>query len=115
MAYQRSSNEGVYLGCYPGLFYKSNNTVKWKAVGTKLPFTPINFIYLNYDKEKVTIGTYRSIWENDLYENNAPKANIALSKNILNTEGTDADEEDASQMKIYFYDNSCNKSKGRQI
>lgn len=112
MAYQRGTNEGVYLGCYPGLFYKSKNTGSWKTVGTHLPHTPINFIYLNYDKEKIRLGTYRGIWENDLYETSAPKANIALSKNILSVEGEDADEEDANQMKIYFYDNSVIKGKG---
>ena len=112
MAFQRGSAEGVYLGCYPGLFYKSNNTVTWKSVGTHLPCTPVNFIYLNYDKEKIRLGTYRGIWENDLYETTAPKANIALSKKILSVEGTDADEEDANQMKIYFYDNSVVKGKG---
>ncbi len=112
MAFQRGTNEGVYLGCYPGLFYKSNTTGTWKTVGTHLPYTPINFIYLNYDKEKIRLGTYRGIWENDLYETTAPKANIALSKNVLSVEGEDADEEDADQMKVFFYDNSVVKGKG---
>jgi hypothetical protein len=115
MAFQRGTNEGVYLGCYPGLFYKSNTTGTWKTVGTHLPQTPVNFIFLNYDKEKIRLGTYRGIWENDLYETTAPKANIALSKNILSTEGTDADEEDPNQMKIYFYDNSVVKGKGAKF
>lgn len=112
MAYQRGTDNGVYLGCYPGLFYKSNSTGTWKTVGAHLPCTPINFIYLNYDKEKIRLGTYRGVWENDLYETTAPKANIALSKKILSVEGEDADEEDPNQMKIYFYDNSVVKGKG---
>lgn len=112
MAFQRGTDEGVYLGCYPGLFYKSNRTGTWKTVGTQIPHTPINFIALNYDKEKIRLGTYRGVWENDLYETTAPKANIALSKNILSIEGTDADEEDPNQMKIYFYDNSVINGKG---
>lgn len=115
MAYQRGTNEGVYLGCYPGLFYKSNNTGTWKTVGEYLPYTPINFIYLNYDKEKIRLGTYRGIWENDLYETTAPKANIALSKKTLSVEGTDSDEEDSDQMKINFYDNSVVKGKGAKF
>jgi hypothetical protein len=112
MAFQRGTEEGMYLGCNPGLFYKSNRTGSWKTVGTNMPHTPVNFIYLNYDKEKIRLGTYRGVWENDLYETASPKANIALSKNILSTEGTDADEEDPNQMKIYFYDNSVIKGKG---
>jgi photosystem II stability/assembly factor-like uncharacterized protein len=115
MAFQRGTNEGIYLGCYPGLFYKSNSTGTWKTVGTHLPQTPVNFISLNYDKEKIRLGTYRGIWENDLYETTAPKAGIALSKNILSVEGSDADEEDANQMKIYFYDNSVVKGKGAKF
>jgi len=112
MAYQRGTEDGVYLGCYPGLFYKSNHTGTWKTVGTHLPCTPINFIYLNYDKEKIRLGTYRGVWESDLYETTAPKANIALSKRVLSVEGEDADEEDPNQMKIYFYDNSVINGKG---
>lgn len=115
MAYQRGTDGGVYLGCYPGLFYKSNRTGTWKTVGAHLPHTPINFIYLNYDKEKIRLGTYRGVWENDFYETTAPKANIALSKRILSVEGTDADEEDPNQMKIYFYDNSVIKGKGAKF
>lgn len=115
IAYQRGTDEGVYLGCYPGLFYKSKHTATWKTAGINLPFTPINFIYLNYDKEKIRVGTYRGIWENDLYETTAPKANLALSKNVLSIEGTDADEEDPNQMKIYFYDNSVIKGKGARF
>ena len=115
MAYQRGSNSGVYLGCYPGLFYKSNNTGKWKTVGVNTPHTPINFIVLNYDKEKIRLGTYRGIWENDLYESSAPKANIAMSKNTVGVSGTDADEEDPDQMKIYFYDNSVLKGVGAKF
>ncbi len=115
MAYQRGSNGGVYLGCYPGLFYKSNNTGKWKSVGINMPHTPINFISLNYDKEKIRLGTYRGIWENDLYETSAPKANIAMSKNIVGVSGTDADEEDPNQMKIFFYDNSVIKGVGAKF
>lgn len=115
MAFQRGTDEGVYLGCYPGLFYKSNRTGTWKTVGTQIPHTPINFIALNYDKEKIRLGTYRGVWENDLYETTAPKANIALSKNILSIEGTDADEEDPNQMKIYFYDNSVINGKGAKF
>jgi photosystem II stability/assembly factor-like uncharacterized protein len=115
MAYQRGTNEGVYLGCYPGLFYKSSNTGTWKTVGEHLPYTPINFISLNYDKEKIRVGTYRGIWEHDLYETTAPKANIALSKRTLGVEGTDSDEEDSDQMKVYFYDNSVIKGKGAKF
>jgi PKD repeat protein len=80
-----------------------------------LPYTPINFISLNYDKEKIRVGTYRGIWENNLYETTAPKANIALSKKILGVEGTDSDEEDSDQMKVYFYDNSVIKGKGAKF
>jgi photosystem II stability/assembly factor-like uncharacterized protein len=112
MAYQRGTDGGVYLGCYPGVFYKSNTTKSWKTVGKDLPYTPVNFIYPNYDKEKIRIGTYRGVWENDLFETTAPLANIAMSKNMLAAYGTDADEEDPDQMRILFYDNSVIAGKG---
>lgn len=112
MAFQRGTNEGVYLGCYPGLFYKNGTMKQWATVGNDLPYTPVNFISLSYDKEKIRLGTYRGIWENDLYESSPPQAMIAMNRHILQIEGTDSDEEDADQMKITFFDNSVVKGKG---
>lgn len=105
MALQRGTNEGVYLGCEPGVFYKSRSMQSWMPVGKNLPYTPVNFIYLNYDKAKIRIGTYRGVWECDLYEDFAPQAMIAMNKNKVPSGESDA-------MKIFFYDHSAIKGKG---
>ncbi len=115
MAFQRGTNEGVYLGCYPGLFYKNASMKQWNAVGANIPYTPINFIAINYNNEKIRLGTYRGVWENDLFETTAPKAAIALNKNILKVDGVDSDEEDPNQLKISFYDFSVIKGKGAKF
>ena len=105
MALQRGTEEGVYLGCDPGVFYRSRNMQNWMPVGKSLPYSPVNFIYLNYDKAKIRVGTYRGVWECDLYEDFTPQALIAMNKNKL-----PAGESDG--MKIFFYDHSAIKGAG---
>jgi hypothetical protein len=105
LAYQRGTDDGIYLGCEPGVFYRSRQMNKWKEVGKELPYSPVNFIYLNYDKAKIRIGTYRGVWECDLYEDFHPRALISMDKNILPS-GTSDDR------KIFFYDHSAIKRIG---
>jgi photosystem II stability/assembly factor-like uncharacterized protein len=105
MALQRGTNEGIYLGCEPGVFYRSQSMNFWGAVGKNLPYTPTNFIYLNYDKAKIRIGTHRGVWECDLYEDFAPRALIAMNKNNLPSG-------ESESMKIFFHDHSAIKGKG---
>ncbi|MGV3764552.1 MAG: hypothetical protein ACO1NW_00415 [Chitinophagaceae bacterium] len=105
MALQRGTKNGLYLGCEPGVFYRSETAGKWKEVGTGLPYTPAHFISLNYDKAKIRIGTYRGIWECDFAEDFAPRALIALNKKALPSGRSD-------DMKVFFYDHSALKRTG---
>jgi photosystem II stability/assembly factor-like uncharacterized protein len=105
MALQRGTDEGIYLGCEPGVFYRNKSMGKWGTVGKDLPYTPVNFIYLNYDKAKIRIGTNRGVWECDLYEDFVPKALIAMNKNKLPSGETEP-------IKVFFYDHSAVKGKG---
>ncbi len=105
LAYQRGTNEGIYLGCEPGVFYRSRDMTKWSEVGKGLPYSPVNFISLNYDKAKIRIGTYRGVWENDMFEDFAPRAMIAMNKNSLPSGISD-------ERKIFFYDHSAIKREG---
>lgn len=105
LEYQRGTNDGIYLGCEPGVFYRSRNMNKWVTAGQGLPYSPANFIYLNYDKAKIRIGTYRGVWECGLFEESLPKAMIAMNKNILPSGNSD-------ERKIFFYDHSAIKREG---
>ncbi|ULQ55477.1 hypothetical protein KJS94_12570 [Flavihumibacter rivuli] len=104
-AFQRGTEGGIYLGADPGVFYRSARTGKWVKVGTGLPYTPVNFISLNYDKAKIRIGTYRGIWETDLVEDFQPRALIALNKRSLPSGESD-------ERKVFFYDHSAIRREG---
>ena len=105
MALQRGTNEGIYLGCTPGVYYRSRDMNQWKEVGRGLPYTAVNFISLNYDKAKIRIGTYRGLWECDLAEDFKPRALIAMNKNSLPSGQSD-------ERKVFFYDHSAIMGKG---
>jgi PKD repeat protein len=53
----------------------------WQQFGTDLPAAEVNFMFINYAKNKIRIGTQRGIYENDLAEDTPPKANIAANTN----------------------------------
>jgi PKD repeat protein len=82
MAYQRGSDDIIYAGTTFGVYYRSTGMTSWQKFGTDLPATQVNFMFINYAKGKIRIGTQRGIYENNLVEDTPPKANIAANKSI---------------------------------
>jgi photosystem II stability/assembly factor-like uncharacterized protein len=81
MVYQRGSDDIVYVGTSFGVYYRKNGMASWQQFGTDLPAAEANFMFINYAKNKIRIGTQRGIYENELVEDTPPKANIAADKN----------------------------------
>jgi PKD repeat protein len=44
-----------------------------------MPATDVNFLHINYAKNKIRAATDRGLWENDLYTSSLPKAVIAVN------------------------------------
>lgn len=99
-AFQRGTKGGIYLGCYPGVFYTSENLNSWEPVGKDLPYSSVNFLMINYDKQLLRIGTHRGLFETSLVEENSPKARFALNKTKLPSGKSD-------EWKVFFYDHSA--------
>ena len=53
----------------------------WVLLGTGLPSLDVRFMFINYNLGKLRIGTSRGAWEHNLYETNAPRAQISASTN----------------------------------
>ncbi len=81
--FQRGSNGGVYVGNKSGVYYKNNTMPDWVMLGNGLVPLEIRYMFINYNLGKLRIGTSRGAWEHDLYETNAPKAQISVSKNKI--------------------------------
>ncbi|MBL7997246.1 MAG: hypothetical protein JNL32_01290, partial [Candidatus Kapabacteria bacterium] len=75
--YQRGTNGGVYVGTTMGVYYRNLTMSDWQLHGTMLPVGDVDFLNINYERATLVAATERGIWENDLYEPSAPKAQIA--------------------------------------
>lgn len=81
--FQRGSNGGVYVANKSGVFYKNKRMKGWQPLGQGLPMMDIRFLFINYWKGKILLGTSRGAWEHDLLERTRPKAHLAADKNHL--------------------------------
>lgn len=77
--FQRGSNGGVYVGNKSGVYYRNNTMPNWVMLGNGLPQSDIRFMFINYNENKLKIGTSRGAFENTLYEISPPKAQISAS------------------------------------
>lgn len=77
--FQRGSNGGVYVGNKSGVYYKNNSMNNWAAVGSGLPMAEIRFMFINYNENKLKIGTSRGAFTHDLHEVSPPNALISAS------------------------------------
>jgi regulation of enolase protein 1 (concanavalin A-like superfamily) len=77
--FQRGTNGGIYAANNAGVFYRNNIMANWSKLGNGLPYMDIRFMFINYYKGKLLIGTSRGAWDNDLYEHSATKAQITVS------------------------------------
>ncbi|UFH34597.1 PKD domain-containing protein [Flavobacterium acetivorans] len=80
MIYQRGSDDVLYLGTRFGIYYRKAGMSKWVPFGSGMPASNTSFMFINYAKGKLRVGTSRGLWENDLVELTAPKANISADK-----------------------------------
>ncbi|MEI7736376.1 MAG: LamG-like jellyroll fold domain-containing protein [Ferruginibacter sp.] len=78
--FQRSTNGGIYAANTTGVYYRNNVMTNWVKLGNGLPDMDIRFMFINYYKGKLLIGTSRGAWDNDLYEHSATKAQITASE-----------------------------------
>jgi len=68
IAYEKGTNEGLYVGTPIGVFYKNASLTQWIYFGTGLPNTEVRDISIAYGAKKIRAGTWgRGLWETDLY------------------------------------------------
>jgi PKD repeat protein len=79
MIFQRGTSGGVYIGNSSGVYYRNNTLVDWVKLGNGLPQLDVRFMFINYNKGKLLIGTSRGAWDHNLYETSATKAQISAS------------------------------------
>lgn len=83
IVFQRGSNGGVYVGNKSGIYYRNNAMPNWVMLGNGLPQTDVRFMFINYNENKLKIGTSRGAFEHELYEISPPKAQISASKSKI--------------------------------
>jgi Ricin-type beta-trefoil lectin domain-like/Secretion system C-terminal sorting domain/PKD domain len=88
MIFQRGTNGGVYVANTSGVYYRNNTLANWAKLGNGLPQADLRFMFINYNKGKLLIGTSRGGWDHNLYETSATKAQISASSNKVSCGGT---------------------------
>jgi|GEM_PF-2715391 len=74
MVFDRSPDQGMYLGINGMVFYKSNKVTNWTIFSNNLPNVVISELELYYDHEvqensRIRVATYgRGLWESPLYD-----------------------------------------------
>ncbi|GAL83485.1 IPT/TIG domain protein [Sporocytophaga myxococcoides] len=64
IAYEKGTNEGLFIGSPIGVFYKNASLTLWIYYGHGLPNTEVNDISIAYGAKKLRIGTWgRGVWE----------------------------------------------------
>ncbi|MGC5744183.1 RICIN domain-containing protein [Chryseobacterium sp. NFX27] len=81
--FQRGSNGGVYVGNKAGVFYRNDAMPNWVMLGNGLPMCDVRFMFINYNENKLKIGTSRGAFEHTLYEISPPNALISADKNKI--------------------------------
>lgn len=83
IVFQRGSNGGVYVGNKAGVFYRNNAMPDWVMLGNGLPTCDVRFMFINYNENKLKIGTSRGAFMHDLYEISPPNALISVNSNKI--------------------------------
>ena len=72
IVYDKTSNEGLYVGCQTGVFYKNALMPDWVPFSTGLPVVDVREIEIYYNtanplNSKLKAATYgRGLWESDI-------------------------------------------------
>ena len=80
LIYQRGSDDILYLGTGLGIYYRKAGMSQWELFGTGMQACRTSFFHINYAKGKLRLGTSRGLWENNLLERTAPKANMTADR-----------------------------------
>ncbi|MFT4534630.1 MAG: photosystem II stability/assembly factor-like uncharacterized protein [Saprospiraceae bacterium] len=80
LIYQRGSDDILYLGTGLGIYYRKAGMSQWELFGTGMQACRTSFLHINYAKGKLRLGTSRGLWENNLLERTAPKANMTVDR-----------------------------------
>lgn len=93
MAFDKFSNEGIYVGTKTGVFFKNATLPDWIAFDGDLPVVDVREmeIYYGGTESRLRAGTYgRGLWETPLYDdgNQAPVANFKAEKTTLDVTET---------------------------
>ena len=86
LIYQRGSDDLLYVGTTFGVYYRKTGMAQWELFGRNLPFCKTSFMFINYAKGKLRLGTSRGLYEMDLYELTPPKANITANRSEITLE-----------------------------
>ncbi|MDX2173032.1 MAG: PKD domain-containing protein [Bacteroidota bacterium] len=81
-----TTNDGVYVGCDVGIYYRDNSMTSWTLYNAGLPNTSVHDLAIFYPLGKLRAATYgRGVWEADLYNNGtmAPIANFGSNKQVI--------------------------------
>ncbi len=81
--FQRGSNGGVYVGNKSGIYYRNNSMSNWAPLGSGLPLSEIRFMFINYNQNKLKIGTSRGAFSHELYEISPANALISASSSKI--------------------------------
>jgi PKD repeat protein len=86
VTYWNGSNNGVYVGCDVGIYYRDSTMGSWMSYNTGLPNVSVRDLEIFYPLGKIRAATYgRGVWEADLYDNGtlAPIANFTADKTFI--------------------------------
>ncbi len=83
IVFQRGSNGGVYVGNKSGIYYRNNSMSNWAPLGSGLPLSEIRFMFINYNQNKLKIGTSRGAFSHDLHEISPTNALISASSSKI--------------------------------
>ncbi len=84
--YWNGTQDGLYVGCDVGVYYRDSTMANWVPYNTGLPNVSVHDLSIFYPLGKLRAATYgRSVWEADLYNTGllAPIANFTSDKQFV--------------------------------
>ncbi len=86
VTYWNNTNDGLYVGCDIGIYYRDASQASWSLYNTGLPNVSVHDIAIFYPTGKIRAATYgRGMWEADLVNNGTmvPIANFTADKTFI--------------------------------
>jgi photosystem II stability/assembly factor-like uncharacterized protein len=77
IAYQKGSNNGIYLGTDLGVFYRDDSMTDWIPFDDGIPYSIVTDLEINAEKGKIYAATYgRGAWISNVHVNGLPVVSI---------------------------------------